>query len=61
MSTETWHIKEIEGGGSYRYRQENLNYGALRDKVESLEGARIYSRLNVTLAKGKTMEKILRQ
>jgi hypothetical protein len=47
-SPEPWQVKDIEGGGSYRYRQENLNYNALRESVESPENARTDSSSKVT-------------
>jgi hypothetical protein len=47
-SAQSWQVKEIENGGSYRYRQEDLNYSALRDKVESSERTRVDSKWKVT-------------
>ena len=47
-SAESWQVKDIEGGGSYRYRQEDLNYSALRDMVESSGNVRVDSESKVT-------------
>ena len=47
-SANSWQTKEMEGGGSYRYRDENFDYDALLRQLQKSEAVTLESKSEVT-------------